>query len=348
MRNVWLTLLLVCWLLPGAASPAQQGAPNYHLIKQIHLGAVAGTDEYFDYVTVDSTARRVYLTHGTEVIVLDADTFGVVGTISGLTRCHGVLILPELGKGFVTDGGAGTVDVFDLKSLKVVAHIQAPAGTDSILYDRKSKLIFTFNGKSKNAEAIDPVKQAVVKVIGLDGGPEFPAADGNGTIYDDIEEKNEVDVIDTQTLAVKAHWPVAPAGAPVGMGMDREHRRLFSAGRGPEMLVMMDADNGRVIQSLPISAGVDACIFEPSTGLLFISTRAGKIHIFHEDSPEKLVAVATVDSQYGAKTMNIDPKTHNLFLTTADFGPAPAATPKKPDPQRSSIPGTFRVLIYGR
>ena len=188
----------------------------------------------------------------------------------------------------------------------------------------------------------------MVKVIDLGGGPEYPTADGKGKIYDDIEDKNEVAVIDTHTLTVTARWPVAPAGSPVGMGMDREHRRLFSAGRGPQILDMMDANNGKIIQSLPISAGVDANVFEPATGLLFVSTREGKIHIFHEDSPDKLTEVETVTTQYGAKTMNIDAKTHNLFLTTADFGPIPAATKEKPKPQRPPIHGTFCVLIYGR
>jgi len=148
-----------------------------------------------------------------------------------------------------------------------------------------------------DATVIDPIRETVVKVIDLGGGPEYPTADGKSIIYDDIEENNEIASIDTRTLTVKARWPVAPAGAPVGMGMDREHRRLFSAGRKPQILVMMDADNGKIIQSLSISAGVDADTFEPATGLLFISTREGKIHIFHEDSASKLTEVETVKTE---------------------------------------------------
>jgi DNA-binding beta-propeller fold protein YncE len=348
MKRVSPWLAIVCIGLLGTAALASPAGPGYHLIKKIPLGAAPGGGEYFDYVTVDSAARRVYLSHGAEVKVLNAHDFSVVGTISGLKRCHGVLILPELGKGFITDGDAATVAVFELKTLKITGKIKGSLDTDSIVYDPASKLVFTFNGDSKNATVIDPVKETVVKVIDMAGGPEQPVADGKGAIYDNNEEKNDVAVVDTHTLKIKARWPVAPAGAPVGIEMDREHRRIFSAGRDPKFLVMMDADNGKVLQSLPISAGVDANIFEPETKLLYISTRAGKIHIFHEDSPDKLTEVETVKTEYGAKTMGFDPKTHNLFLTTADFHAAAAATEKDPHPERKPIPGTFRVLIYGR
>jgi DNA-binding beta-propeller fold protein YncE len=328
------------------ASPPPE--PSYHLIKKIPLGAAPGGHEYFDYVTVDADARRVYLSHGAEIKVMDADNFSIVGTISGLKRCHGVALIPELGKGFITDGDAATVVMFDMKTLKLIGEIKSYPDTDSIVYDPSSKLIFTFNGDSKNSTVIDPTKGAVVKTLDLVGAPEYPVADNKGMVYDNNEEKNDLVAIDTHALAIKGRWPVAPAGAPVSMGMDRQHRRLFSAGRGPQMLVMMDADSGKVLQALPISAGVDATVYEPETGLVFVSTREGKIHIFHEDSPDKLTEVETLKTEYGAKTMDIDPKTHNLFLTTADFGPAPAPTAERPHPNPAPIPGTFRVLIYGR
>jgi hypothetical protein len=343
-----LLLSLVSFLLLGAIALAAPPGSGYHLLKKIPLGAAPGGGEYFDYVTVDSAARRVYLSHGAEVKVVDADNFSVVGTISGLKRCHGVVVLPELGKGFITDGDAGKVVVFDLKSLKMTAEIKNAPDTDSLVSDPASKLIFTFNGDSKNATVIDPVKETVVKTIDLGGGVEQSVADGKGTIYDNNEEKNDVAVIDTKTLTIKARWPVAPAGSPVAMDMDREHRRLFSSGRDPKFLVVMDADSGKVLQSLPISSGVDANVFDPETGLLFVSTRAGKLHIFHEDSPDKLTEVETIDTEFGAKTMNIDPKTHNLFLVTADFGAPGPPTKKHPHPERAPVPGTFRLLVYGR
>jgi DNA-binding beta-propeller fold protein YncE len=217
-----------------------------------------------------------------------------------------------------------------------------------MIYDPASKLIFTFNGDSKNSTVIDPVKETVVKVIDLGGAVEQSVADGKGMIYDNNEENNDIAVIDTQNLTIKTRWPVAPAGTPVAIDMDREHRRLFSSGRGPQFLDFIDADSGKVLQSLPISSGVDANVFDPETGLLFVSTRVGKLHIFHEDSPDKLSEVETLTTEYGAKTMNIDPKTHNLFLVTSDFGAPGAPTKKHPKPERAAVPGTFRVLIYGR
>jgi hypothetical protein len=335
--------------LTGIIAMASPPRPGYHLLKKIPLSAAPGGGEDFDYITVDSASRRVYLAHGTEVKVLDADKFSVVGTISGLKGCHGVLVLPDLGKGFVTDGDGANVAVFNLKTLKITRRIKSPPDTDSIVYDPASKLVFTFNGESKNSTVIDPIKETVVKAIDMGGSVEYPVADGKGTIFDDNEEKNDVVVVDTQTLTVKARWPVAPAGKPAAMEMDREHQRLFSSGRDPQFLVMMNANNGKIIQSLPISAGVDGSVYEAATGLLFVSTRDGKVHIFHEDSPDKLTEVQTLKTEFGTGTIGIDPKTYNLFLTTADFGPTPAApTKENPEAERRPIPGTFRVLIYGR
>lgn len=335
---------LVCGVFALASPPAS----GYHLLKTVPLGAAPGGGEYFDYVTVDSEARRVYVSHGTEVKVVDADSGAVVGTISGLQRCHGVAIVSELGKGFITDGDGAKVVVFDTGSLKVTGEIKTEKDADSIIYDPASKRIFSFNGDPHSATVIDPVSGTVVKTIAMGGGPEFAVADGKGMVYNNIEDKNEVAAIDSRALTIKARWPVAPAGGPTAITMDREHRRLFSAGREPQMVVMMDADSGKVLQSKPISAGVDAAVYEAETGMVFVSTRDGMVHIFHEDSPEKLSEVETVKTEYGAKTMGLDTKTHNLYLSTADFAPAAAATAKEPNPRRRAVPGTFHLLIYGK
>ena len=348
-RNLTYVVACASLLALGSLALAAPPAGGYHLLKKISLPAAPGGGEYFDYITVDPDARRVYVSHGTEVVVLDADKWSVVGTIGGLQRCHGVALVKDLNKGFITDGDGEKVAIFDIKTLKVTGEVKTnQPDTDSLTYDPASKLIFTFNGDSKNSTVIDPVKEAVVKNIDLVGGVEFPVADGQGMIYDNNEEKNDVVAIDTKALTVKARWPVAPAGTPVAMAMDRQHRRLFSSGRGPQMLVMMDADNGKVLQSFPITAGVDANVFEPSTGLLFVSTREGMIHVFHEDSPDKLSEVETVKTEYGAKTMGLDSKTHNLFLSTSDFDPPAAPTAKQPNPLARAKPGNFRVLVYGK
>jgi YVTN family beta-propeller protein len=285
------------FLLLGILALASPPTVHYHLLKKIPLGAAPGGREYFDYLTADSQARRVYLSHGTEVKVVDADSGAVVGTISGLKRCHGVALVQELGKGFITDGETGKVVVFDIASLKVTGEIKGEADADSIVYDPASKRIFVFNGDSKSSTVIDPASGTVVKAIPMGGGPEFAVADGAGMIYNNIEDTSEVVAIDSRALTIKARWPVAPAGQPTALAMDREHRRLFSAGRGPQMVVIMNADSGKVIQSFPISAGVDANVYEPETGLLFVSTREGMIHIFHEDTPDKFSEVETVKTE---------------------------------------------------
>src|SRR6202045_1218379 len=332
MKKLSLSLPLVVFALMGSVVMASPPGSGYHLIKKVPLGAAPGGGEYFDYVTVDAVARRVYLSHGTEVKVIDADSFSLVGTVSGLKRCHGVVVLPELGKGFITGGDGANVTVFDLKNFKITNKIKSAKDTDSVVYDPASKLIFTFNGDSKNSTVIDPIKETVVKVIDMGGAVEQGVTDGKGLLYDNNEEKNDMAVVDTAALTIKSRWPVAPAGTPVAIAIDREHRRIFSSGRKPQFVVMMDADSGKVIQSLPISSGVDGNVFDPDSGLLFVATRAGKLHIFHEDSPDKLSEVETLTTEYGAKTMNIDPKTHNLFLVTSDFGAPGPPTKNHPNP----------------
>jgi len=336
----------VSFIMVGTLALASPPA-NYHLLKKIPLGAAPGEGEYFDYLTIDALARRVYLTHGTEVKVVDADSGEVEGTISGMKRIHGVALVMELGRGFITDADTGKVFIFDIATLKVTGEVQASKGAHGVIYDPASKHIFSFNDPSKNMTVIDPGTQTVVKILDLGGPSLFAVADGKGMIYANNQDANEVMAIDSQALTIKARWPVAPAGEPMSLAMDREHRRLFAAGRNPQMLVMMDADNGKVIQSFPISAGVDADVYEPETRKLFVSTREGKVHVYHEDSPDKLSEVETVTTEYGAKTMALDPKTHNLYLTTSDFGPVPPPTAEHPHPTPTSIRGTFRLLIYG-
>ena len=339
----------VLFILLGALAVATAATSGYHQIKKYSFGAAEGsTREYFDYIAVDSSARRVYLSHGTEIKVLDADSGALIGNITGLKQDHGVAVAAEFGRGFVTDGGQAKVVIFDLKTLKVVGEAKADNDADSIVYDPASKRVFVMNGDPHSCTVIDAKSGLVAGTIDLGGGPEFAVADGKGTVYVNIEDKNELVSIDTGSLKIKSRWPLAPAGAPTALAIDLEHKRLFSAGRNPQMLVVLDADNGKVIQSFPISAGVDAAAYDPGTGLIFASTREGMIHIFHEDSPDKFSEIEAVKTEYGAKTMGLDTKTHNVFVDTADFAPPPAPTAERPRPQRTAIPGTFHVLVYGR
>jgi DNA-binding beta-propeller fold protein YncE len=337
-----LLIILTGFSLSAAAS-------GYHFLKKYTFGPAEGsTREYFDYITVDSAARRVYLSHGTEIKVIDADTGILVGNITGLKQDHGVAIASEFGRGFISDGGQGKVILFDLKTLKVTGEAKADKDADCVIYDPFSKHVFVMNGDPHTSTVIDAKSGSVIGTIELGGGPEFAVADGKGTVYVNLEDKSELLAIDSTSLKIKSRWPVAPAGGPTALAMDIQHHRLFSAGREPQVLVVLNSDTGAVLQSFPISGGVDAAAYEPETGLIFASTREGMVHVFHEDSPDKFSAVETIKTEVGAKTMGLDTKTHNLFLDTSDFAPTPAPTAEHPHPRGAAVPGTFRVLVYGR
>lgn len=342
-------LAIVAVLLLAASLSFGRPDSGYHLLKTYKFGAAPGsTMEYFDYVTVDASARRVYLSRGTAVEVMNADTGALVGYIPGFKRQHGVALAPEFDRGFISDGELAQVTIFDLKTLKPLGQVKADSDTDCVVYDPASKRVFTMNGDSNSSTVIDATTGAVIKTIALGGAPEFAVADGKGMIYANLADKNQVAAIDARNLEIKSKWSTAPSGGSTALAIDREHGRLFSSGRNPQMLVVMDADNGKVIQSFPISAGTDAAAYDPETKMIYVSTFAGNIHVFHEDSPDQYSVVDTIRTELGAKTMGLDTKTHNLFVDTADFAPAGAPTADHPRPRPRALPGTFRVLVYGR
>jgi YVTN family beta-propeller protein len=334
---------LLCSGMALAGSPGS----GYHLLQKYDLGAAPGGKEYWDYITFDPSSRQLYVSHNTEVKVVDADSGKIVGSIPDLKRVHGIALVKDLGRGFLSDGGADEVVVFDLKTLKATAHIKTGGNPDCIIYDPASRHIFTFNGKTNNTSVIDPASATVLATIEMTGRPEYAVADGRGTIYDNIEDKNEVVAIDSMNNTVKTHWPIAPAEQATAIDLDVQHHRLFIGGRN-KMLAIMDTDSGKIIQTFPIGAGVDTNIFEPSSGLLFTAAREGTLHVFHEDSPDKFSVVETVKTEFGARNMALDPKTHMLFIDTSDFTAAPAPTAEQPHPQPTPVAGTFRLLVYGR
>jgi YVTN family beta-propeller protein len=338
-----LTILSALFLFGGLAFGRPES--GYHLLNTYKFEAAPGSNsEYFDYVNVDSASRRVYLSRGTAVEVIDADTGALVGYVPGFKRQHGVALAPEFNRGFATDGTAAQVTIFDLKTLKPVGQVKGEPDADGIVYDSGSKRVFTMNGDSNSSTVIDAKSGSVVKSIPLGGAPEFAVSGGNGMIYANLADKNQVIAIDVQSLEVKSRWSTAPSGGSTALAIDREHHRLFTAGRDPKVLAIMDAESGKVIQSFPITSGTDAAAYDPETGMIFVSTREGNIHIFHEDSPDKFSEVDTVKTQLGAKTMGLDTKTHKLFLDTADFAAQAAGAGRGPAP----VLGTFRVLVYGR
>jgi YVTN family beta-propeller protein len=333
-------------LSSGIAAASTSGAA-YHLLKTYRYApAVGATSEYFDYITVDASARRVYLGRGTEVEVIDADTGKRLGRITGFKLQHGVAIAHRFNRGFITDGRAGTVTLFDPRTLKRIRTVRAEADADCIVYDPVSRRVFTMNGDPHSSTVIDAATGRVIKTIPLGGAPEFAVADGRGMIYANLASADQIVAIDTRTMTIKARWSSTPAGHPTAMAIDRVHRRLFSAGRDPAVLDILDADTGRVIQSFPISDGVDAARYDPATRDVFVSTFAGRLHIFHESSPDSFTALPTVSTQTGAKTMGLDLTTHEVFVDTADFTPPPrGATGRARRP--GAVLGTYRVLVYG-
>ena len=336
-------LFLTVWaatVFPGRPLAAADG--NYHLVKKVVLGG----EGFWDYLICDSAARRVYISRGTHVMVIDADSYTVVGDIPGTDGVHGIALAPELGRGFTSNGRTNSVTIFDLKTLKVLGTAPTGEGPDAIVYDPASKRVFTFNGHGGSATAIDVATGTPAGTITLGGRPEFAAADGQGHVYNNLEDKNELLQIDSQKLTITARWPLAPGDSPSGLAIDREHRRLF-AGCHNQMMLVVDADSGKVLATPAIGQGVDANAFDPGTQLAFSSNGEGTLTIVHEDSPMGFIPVASVPTQRGARTMALDEKTHNIFLVTAEFGPPPAPTPEHPHSRPQAIPGTFTLLVFG-
>jgi DNA-binding beta-propeller fold protein YncE len=317
--------------------------PGYHVIKTYKLGGEGG----WDYLNLDSSSRRLYISRATHVIVIDADSGKPVGDIPDTPGVHGIALAPELGRGFVSNGREGTVTIFDIQTLKLITKVKVGDNPDAILYDSATKRVFTFNGKSQDSTALDAAKGTVLGTIKLEGKPEFAASDGKGEIFVNIEDKSQLDAIDPAKLEVKSRWPLAPCDEPSGLSIDREHRRLF-AGCDNKMMAVVDADSGKVLATPAIGDGVDATAFDPGTGLAFASCGEGVLTVVREDSPNKFSVAENVKTQEGARTLALDEKTHQVFVVTAKFGPTPAPTADQPHPRHSILPDTFVVLILGK
>jgi YVTN family beta-propeller protein len=313
------------------------------VLKQYKLGGEGG----WDYLTIDAKARRLYVSHATHVMVVDADSGAVVGDIPDTPGVHGIAVVEDAGKGYVSDGRGSTVTVFDLKTLKALKQIPVGKNPDAILYDAASKRVFTMNGASNDATAIDVRTDTVAGTLALGGRPEFAVADEQGNVFVNLEDKSAIVEFDSSRLAVEANWPIAPAEEPSGLAFDRKHRRLFSVGSN-KLMAVVNADTGKVLTTVPIGGGVDAAAFDPETGLIFSSNGDGTLTVVHEDSPDKYSVVENVTTRRGARTMALDPKTHNVYLVTAEFGPPPAPTPERPRPRPSIVPGSFMLLVVGR
>ena len=334
-------VLLAAVLFGGAFSHAAGPGPGpsgYHLVKAIH---VAG-DGFWDYLTADNDARRLYISHGTRVQVMDTDTYAIVGEIPDTEGVHGIALARELNRGFTSNGRANTVTIFDLKTLKTIGTAKAGTNPDAIVYDSVTQRVFTMNGRSHDATAIHAADGVVVGTLPLDGKPEFAVADGKGNIYVNIEDKSELVQFDAQKLTVLNRWALKPCQEPSGLAIDLKKRRLF-AGCDNKMMAVVDADTGKVIATPAIGEGVDANAFDPDTNYAFASNGEGTLTIVHEDSPDKFTVADNVPTKKSARTMALDLKTHNVFLSAADLGP-PAPGERWP----SVKPGSFVILVVGR
>src|SRR6266705_3217788 len=319
MRISLSSALFVCVLVLLASLALAAGSSGYHVTKKTVLGGDGG----WDYLTVDARARRIYISRSTHVMVVDADSAALVGDIPGTNGVHGIAIASDLDKGFISDGRDGNVTIFDTRTLKVLGTAPAGKNPDAIIYDSASKRVFAFNGSSKDATAIDAKTGTVAGTIPLGGKPEFAAADEKGHVFVNIEDTSEIVQFDSNKLTVENRWKIAPGEEPSGLALDRKHRRLFSVCSN-KLMVVVNADTGAVVTTLPIGQGTDAAGFDPETGFAFSSNGEGTLTVVHEDSADKFTVVENVPSKKSARTMALDPKTHQVYLVTAEFDPPPA------------------------
>ncbi|WP_419803015.1 hypothetical protein [Mucilaginibacter sp.] len=309
-------------------------AQNYVLDKTIPLTGDGG----YDYLSIDAVNNRLYVSHGTAVNVIDLATEQSIGTISDMKGVHGIAIVNHLNKGFISDGRANAAVVFDLKTLKTIATIPLTDvnGPDAIMYDPSSDRVFTFCGESNNAAVIDPQTLKQIGTVALGGGPEFAVSDGKGKIYNNLEDKNSMDVIDAKTMKVLKNFPLAPCGGPTGLALDARNKRLFTVCRENKGLSVVDETSGKVIATVPIGAGVDAVAYDPQTKLIFASNGDGTTTIIKQKTADEYAVLQTLQTQFRAKTLALNTKTHKIYLSVADMV---AGT-------RKAVPGTFIVLVY--
>jgi DNA-binding beta-propeller fold protein YncE len=330
--------MIICaglFLRAGAPAPGPSG---YHVIKTVSIPG----DEGWDYLNVDSAARRVYISHGSHVVVMNADTYAIEGDVPDTQGVHGIALAPDLGRGFVSAGRANVAVIFDMKSLATLGTVKTDANPDAIVYDAVTKHVFTLNGRGQNTTAINAADGTVAGTLALGGKPEFAQADGKGSIYVNIEDTNQLVQFDAQKLTETHRWPLAPCKSPSGLAIDVKNRRLFSV-CDEKVMAVTNADTGAVVATPTICEGPDAAGYDPATGYVFASCGDGNLTVIHQDSPDKYTVVENVPTKRSARTMGLDLKTHAIFLPSAEFDP-PA-----PGERRGKMkPGSFAIVVVGK
>ena len=333
-------LMLATVICGGVATPGVAATSGYHVLKSVTLGGDGG----FDYLNMDPSTGHLFITRGDHVMVVDVDAGKVLTDITGLSGVHGTAFAG--GKAYISEGGANKVAVVDSKSLQKESEIAVGTRPDGILYDPFTKRVFTFNGTSNDSTVIDTATGKVVGTVALGGKPETASSDGAGTIFVNIENKNELAAFDAQTLVVKGHYPLKPCEGPSGQAADVAHGRIFSGCDG--QVAVADMKAGKLITTFPIGDGVDADRFDPATGYIFASNgESGTLTVAHEDTPDKYTVLDNVPTTKGARTMELDLKTHRVFVVASDTKPG-TPTAEQPHPRAVPVPGTFRLIVLGR
>jgi DNA-binding beta-propeller fold protein YncE len=340
MKHVLARLFCLLCLLPlGAAQAA--GMPHYRITHQVSLPG----DEGWDYLTYEQGGHRLFVAHGTRVQVVDTDKLTVIGEVADTPGVHGIALAADQGRGYVSAGRAGNAVVFDLKSLARLKEIKVTGDNpDAILYDPATHRVFTFNGRGRNATAIDATTDQVVGSVALDAKPEFAATDARGRVYVNLEDRNSLAVLDPHQLAVLSVWPLAGCEEPSGLALDAAHGRLITV-CGNKVMAVVDAASGKLLGTAPIGGGVDAAAFDPGTGLAFASCGEGVLTVVHIGSSGRPEVVQSAVTQRGARTMALDLEKHRVFLVTADFSPPPPASVPQPHPRPAIVPGSVRLLV---
>lgn len=312
---------------------AGASAQKYTLDKTIALPGDGGND----YVFIDQVNHHLYASHGTAVNVVDLESGKIIGTIDGMKGVHGIAIVNELNRGFISDGKANAVVAFDIKTLKVIKTIPVNGkGPDGIIYDPFSKRIFTFEGDSNSAAVVDPDGLKQAGTVSLGGAPEFGVSDGKGLIYNNLEDKSRLAVIDIKTLKVVKSYPLDPCGSPTGLAIDKANHRLFTVCRENKGMSVIDIATGKVVQTLPIGTGVDAVVYDEANKLVIASNGDGTASVFKQNSADSYTAVQTITTQYHAKTMALDAATHKIYFPVSDYK----------EGTKTQLPGTFKLLVY--
>ena len=334
-------VLMGCGVVLGAVLPLAAQQP-YRVLDRWKIGGTGG----WDYLLADPEAHRLYVTHGPRVEVLDSTTGKPVGAITGLKGTHGVVLDPDGRFGYISDGGANALVIFDRKTLATVGSVPVGSNPDGIVYEPVTKTVWTFNGRSNNASVVDTASRTVVATIALPGRPEFPHADGKGHVFDNLEDKNSVAVLDAKTKTLTSTWPLTGCDSPSGMAIDPAHHRLFSVCDGKKMAVV-DTETGKQIASPEIGEGPDAAGYNAKAQLAFSSNgQDGTLSVV--DAAHGYKTIEQLPTQRGARTMTYDERADKVYVVTAEFGARPAPTAAMPRPRPAIVPDSFQVLVIGR